>query len=118
MITASLPSPLERLHLRERLQDLWREQVERLAVVDYRAGCARRTAGAGVEKGGPAEQMSVARAVLAEVEAAMKRMDCRRYGICEQCAEPIPTADLFSAPQRRRCADCDGLAAVADPQGE
>jgi RNA polymerase-binding transcription factor DksA len=39
----------------------------------------------------------------------MQRMDCRCYGICEHCAEPIPTVDLFAAPQRRRCSGCDGF---------
>lgn len=111
MITTSLPSPLERLQLRERLQDLWREQVEILAVVDYRAGCARATAGTAAVKPELAQQMAMARSVLAEVEAAMQRMDCRSYGICEQCTEPIPTAELFRVPQRRRCPDCD------DPAG-
>jgi len=113
-MTSSL-SPLVRLHLREQLQDLWREQVEILAVVDYRAGRGR-AAGFGVEEGELAQQRATARTVLLEVEAAMHRMDSRRYGICEQCAKPIPTADLFTAPQRRRCTSCDGFATVAADQ--
>lgn len=93
--TISSPSPLERLQLREQLQELWRQQVEILAVVDDRAGRQRRAA---------------ARADLLEVEAAMQRLNRRCYGTCEQCSEPIPTEDLLAAPQRRRCSRCDGLA--------
>lgn len=105
--TANSLSPLERLKLRDQLQDLWRTQVEVLAVVDDRI---RRTRGAasGAERGEMAPQRAAARGVLLEVEAAMRRMDCRRYGICERCAEPIPTVDLFAVPQRRRCSACDG----------
>lgn len=106
MTTASLLSPLERLHLRDQLQDLWRKQVEVLALVDDRTGGTRGAASGG----GRAEfapQRRAARAVLLEVEAAIRRMDGRRYGICEQCAEPISAADLFTVPQRRRCPDCE-----------
>jgi len=109
--TASPLSPLERLHLREQLQDLWRDQLEIVAVVDYRAG-TRRADAAGVEREELALQRATARSVLLEVEAAMHRMDCRRYGVCEKCAEPIPIVDLLMAPHRRRCAGCDGLARV------
>jgi DnaK suppressor protein len=106
--TASSLSALDRLHLREQLQDLWREQVEILAVVDYRAA-GRRAPDTDIEKDELARQRAAARIVLVEVEAAMQRMDCRHYGRCERCAEPIPIVDLFTAPHRRRCAGCDRL---------
>lgn len=109
MTTVSSLSPLERLHLREQLQDLWREQVEILAVVDHRAG-RWRAVGISVEENQLGGQRAAARTVLDEVEAAMQRMDCRRYGLCEQCAEPIPVVDLLAAPQRRICSGCGGLA--------
>jgi hypothetical protein len=92
--TASSLSPLERLQLREQLQDLWRGQVEILTIVDDRPGRNR---------------LAAAHADLLEVEAAIQRMDRRCYGICEHCAAPIPTVDLFAAPQRRRCSGCDGF---------
>lgn len=112
MATASPLSPLERLHLREQLQDLWREQLEIVTVVDYRVG-TRQADAAGVEPDELARQRTTARRLLVEVEAAMHRMDCRRYGVCEVCAEPIPIVDLLMAPHRRCCAGCDGLATEA-----
>lgn len=117
MNTVSSASPLERLQLREQLQDLWRRQVEILAVVDDRAGTKRLSASR-IEESELARQLAAARADLREVEAAMQRMDRRCYGICEQCAEPIPTVDLFAAPQRRRCSGCDGLGTVVVDERE
>jgi RNA polymerase-binding transcription factor DksA len=110
--TANSLSPLRRLQLREQLQEFWREQVEILAVVDYRAG-RRKEASGGVDPGELERRRASARTALVEVEAAMQRMDCRRYGLCEQCTEPIPIVDLLTTPHRRRCSACEGPATMA-----
>jgi DnaK suppressor protein len=115
--TASPLSPLERLHLREQLQDLWRDQLEIVVAVDYRVG-TRRADAAGVEPEKLARARATARSVLVEVEAAMHRMDWRRYGVCEKCAQPIPIVDLLMTPHRRHCAGCDGFATVTGERQE
>jgi DnaK suppressor protein len=47
-----------------------------------------------------------ARTVLAEVEAALRRMDEGCYGSCHHCGRPISLPRLRIMPQSRRCADC------------
>jgi DnaK suppressor protein len=47
-----------------------------------------------------------ARRELAQVLAALKRMDAGHYGICESCGEPIHEERLEAMPQARMCADC------------
>ena len=43
---------------------------------------------------------------LAEVEAAMKRLETDAYGICEQCEQPIAQARLEARPAARTCVGC------------
>ncbi|MFD7442850.1 TraR/DksA family transcriptional regulator [Streptomyces sp. NPDC059909] len=50
-----------------------------------------------------------ARMVLADVEAALERMDRGRYGICPRCTRPIPLRRLKIVPQARYCARCQQL---------
>ncbi|MFF1445019.1 TraR/DksA family transcriptional regulator [Streptomyces sp. NPDC058295] len=47
-----------------------------------------------------------ARMVLADVEAALKRMDQGRYGTCHLCRSPIARERLMIVPQARYCARC------------
>lgn len=47
-----------------------------------------------------------ARMVLADVEAALRRMAAGRYGWCRRCARPVPFAWLEIVPQARYCPDC------------
>jgi RNA polymerase-binding transcription factor DksA len=47
-----------------------------------------------------------ARMVLADVEAALERMDQGKYGICQQCGHPIELARLRIVPQARYCGRC------------
>ncbi|MEU1303120.1 TraR/DksA C4-type zinc finger protein [Streptomyces shenzhenensis] len=47
-----------------------------------------------------------ARMVLADVEAALRRMDERRYGDCHLCLRPIARERLMIVPQARYCARC------------
>ncbi|MGQ4419058.1 TraR/DksA family transcriptional regulator [Streptomyces sp. SAS_269] len=47
-----------------------------------------------------------ARMVLADVEAALTRMDQGRYGTCHLCRSPIARERLMIVPQARYCARC------------
>ncbi|MEU8848036.1 TraR/DksA C4-type zinc finger protein [Streptomyces sp. NPDC048564] len=47
-----------------------------------------------------------ARMVLADVEAALTRMDQDRYGTCHLCRRPIARERLMIVPQARYCARC------------
>ncbi|MGY1454475.1 TraR/DksA family transcriptional regulator [Streptomyces sp. SS8] len=47
-----------------------------------------------------------ARMVLADVEAALERMDRGGYGHCLLCSRPIPPRVLEIVPQARYCAHC------------
>ncbi|MET9142840.1 TraR/DksA C4-type zinc finger protein [Streptomyces sp. NPDC004042] len=47
-----------------------------------------------------------ARMVLADVEAALARMDEGRYGACHLCRGPIARERLEIVPQARYCARC------------
>jgi RNA polymerase-binding protein DksA len=49
-----------------------------------------------------------ARARLAEVDAALARLDAGRYGICERCGQPIAPGRLEVRPTARLCIDCAG----------
>lgn len=47
-----------------------------------------------------------ARMVLADVEAALERMDQGRYGSCHRCGRPIGVPRLRVVPQARYCGRC------------
>ncbi|CAL9367614.1 TraR/DksA C4-type zinc finger protein [Streptomyces sp. Tu 3180] len=47
-----------------------------------------------------------ARMVLADVEAALTRMDTGTYGTCHLCRRPIQRERLLIVPQARYCARC------------
>lgn len=47
-----------------------------------------------------------ARMVLADVEAALRRMDEGRYGACHLCRRPIDRERLTIVPQARYCGRC------------
>ncbi|MEU6916227.1 TraR/DksA family transcriptional regulator [Streptomyces olindensis] len=53
-----------------------------------------------------------ARMVLADVEAALERMDQGTYGICRQCRHPIEPARLRIVPQARYCGRCHRIREV------
>ena len=43
---------------------------------------------------------------LAEVEAALARVDAGTYGVCERCGAPIGEARLDALPAARLCIAC------------
>ena len=47
---------------------------------------------------------------LAEVEAAVRRLDGGTYGTCERCDRPIAAARLEARPAARTCITCAAAA--------
>ncbi len=54
-----------------------------------------------------------ARMVLADVEAALTRMDTGTYGICHLCRRPVQRDRLLIVPQARYCARCQQVREAA-----
>ncbi len=47
-----------------------------------------------------------AREGLAEIDAALARLDAGTYGICERCGQPITEGRLDARPVARLCIGC------------
>lgn len=47
-----------------------------------------------------------AREHLAEIDAALARIDAGRYGACERCGGPISSGRLEARPTARNCIGC------------
>lgn len=45
---------------------------------------------------------------LAEVRAALGRLDCGTYGVCLGCGETVPVDRLLAQPAALRCVECQG----------
>lgn len=43
---------------------------------------------------------------IAEIDAALARVEDGTYGECEECENPIPIARLRAIPTARRCVEC------------
>lgn len=126
-----LPLPGGLPHWRSRLEDLWRRQLEEiieLSLAFHEAASRRAEPGKPDQARERARQVSRIRAgtaaahrALAEIEAALSRIDAARFGLCEQCGAAIPPSVLASAPQVRYCLPCSTLALQRPPasrQGE
>jgi RNA polymerase-binding protein DksA len=46
------------------------------------------------------------RGMLAEIEAALQRLDTGQFGVCRQCNKPIAAARLDAIPYAARCIHC------------
>lgn len=44
---------------------------------------------------------------LAEIDAAIDRLDAGTYGVCENCGQPISTGRLDARPVARMCIGCE-----------
>ena len=54
--------------------------------------------------------------MIAEIEAALARIDSGTYGLCELCGKAIPLARLLALPHTRRCVECAEAAVSATPR--
>jgi hypothetical protein len=103
-------TPLERLHLREALQDRWRGEVRRITELSVVLHTAFEDSDADGDIDAAAVAVAVAvsesRLRLLEIEQAMRRLDDRSYGRCFGCLDRLPFTDLADEPERRHCGDC------------
>ncbi len=92
----------ERASLEEQLQDLGYGDAGRVKYDPNFADSSQVTA-----ERGEAEALAVQlQDALAEVRAALKKLDEGTYGICERCGKPIAPARLEAKPASRLCIDC------------
>lgn len=49
---------------------------------------------------------SEASARMAEIDAALARVDAGTYGLCEACGNPVPEARLEAVPEATLCVAC------------
>ncbi|MGC0379023.1 TraR/DksA family transcriptional regulator [Streptomyces sp. SAI-229] len=94
--------------LRENLheQRLFRqEQLRQFAVPSSNRADGRREADAARTEVG-VKLAASARMVLADVEAALARMDSGQYGTCHLCHRAVERHRLLIVPQARYCGRC------------
>jgi DnaK suppressor protein len=58
---------------------------------------------------------AAARTALAEVDAALGRMEIGEYGICQDCGADIALARLEIVPMTARCMPCQRLSEAEPP---
>lgn len=105
MITAS---ELSRAQLRELTEELQRERAraERALGVD--------ASGAAPEGASTGSADAAVRSIAVErhdaILEALRRMDDGSYGICAECAQPIPYGRLIVMPETKHCLTCGARA--------
>ncbi|WP_055554926.1 TraR/DksA C4-type zinc finger protein [Streptomyces sp. NBRC 110028] len=100
-------SPEDLAALRENLheQRLFRqEQLRQIAAAPRAEDLLRRRSAAQAEV--HVKVAASARMVLADVEAALRRIAEGRYGTCHLCRRPVERDRLMIVPQARYCARC------------
>lgn len=73
--------------------------------VGMAAGAGAERSGGGTEHGGTTDGGTDE---LAEVEAALERIEGGTYGRCEDCGTEMSVARLEARPHARRCEVCEG----------
>ncbi|WP_344046163.1 hypothetical protein [Streptomyces thermoalcalitolerans] len=95
--------------LRENLEEqrLFRqEQVRQLSAAESSRADAELQGQAASQVEVRVKLAACARMVLADVEAALARMDEGGYGICLRCRGPVERERLLIVPQARYCGRC------------
>jgi hypothetical protein len=106
---AELLTPLERIELRESLQDRWRGQMRLITLLSLHRDVAEREAGSPdpwLDASAAERAIHRARLRLASIESAMRRLDDNTYGWCVSCGSAIGVARLVHAPEEGRCDGC------------
>ncbi|WP_329271448.1 TraR/DksA family transcriptional regulator [Streptomyces pseudovenezuelae] len=99
--TSQTEVPRERLTVHEALQRLQHERSSRLTQLR-----AIGDAGPDAEEQVMSAQKDTVRRVLAEVEAAVARVQDGTYGVCLTCSKPIPVERLEILPYTPFCVPC------------
>lgn len=89
--------------LRQTLQDQLRQHTDTLEALVAAGADPSIT---GEDPNTIAERTATARHTVAEVTAALSRIDTGSYGRCERCTGPIPAARLEILPHARLCVPC------------
>jgi RNA polymerase-binding transcription factor DksA len=72
--------------------------------------------GEGDERDAAAARIARAEQALAAVQQAQERIGHGRYGLCDECREPIAWDDLLAAPEQTVCRGCSQFAALENLQ--
>lgn len=101
-------------HFRDALIEQRRFRTEQLRELDATA--------AAHDVSGPHSEIAsalrvAARTALAEVEAALGRMELGQYGLCTQCGSEIARARLEIVPMAALCMNCQRAGETGPPAG-
>jgi RNA polymerase-binding transcription factor DksA len=101
--TATALTSLQRVQLRELLDERWRRNVVELTdlAVEFHA-----LDDEGAERDEVAYRLAGVRRRLVEVESALQRMQSRTYGRCDGCDRRMPFEHLELLPEARFCRAC------------
>jgi RNA polymerase-binding transcription factor DksA len=100
------------------LEERWQQRLSTLTELALAYHDAEETCG---HPAAPAEtarlqrllrETTSARHALGETEDTLARLSDGTFGRCEQCARPIPTAELLAEPETRYCPDCVAISWV------
>jgi DnaK suppressor protein len=106
-VQAARLSPEDLAALQENLHEqllFRREQLRQIAATSRAEDLRRRRCPAQDEV--HVKLAASARMVLADVEAALRRIAEGRYGICHLCRRPVDRERLTVVPQARYCGRC------------
>jgi RNA polymerase-binding transcription factor DksA len=96
-------SPVQRVQLRELLDEQWRRRVVELTdlAVEFHALDDEAR-----ERESVAHRLAGVRRRLVEVESALHRLQSRSYGRCDGCERRLPFERLELVPETRYCLGC------------
>jgi len=93
------------------LESHWRARLERVTELSLAYHDAEEAGGRRVNAAAQARpllrQAVAERRELAEIEAALARLNSGCFGLCERCGAALPALRLTRLPQARHCASCD-----------
>lgn len=91
-------TPVQRIALRELLNDSWRALVVDITNLAVRFHTR--------EEPSVAARLAAVRRRLVDVESALERLDSGSFGRCDGCERRIPFELLEAAPECRYCRRC------------
>jgi len=103
-------------YLRTALLEQRQFRIEQLRELDA-ASSTEHPADATLEEVSAALR-TAARTALAEVDAALGRMDIGEYGICQDCGADIALARLEIVPMAALCMPCQRLSETGLPEAD
>jgi DnaK suppressor protein len=96
---------------RAELEAMRRQRTEQVARA--RAGDQQAPRSGSVRR--PASPLEIAESALAEIDAALRRIEDGSYGTCRRCREQIPAARLNALPHGSHCARCQRASDLGQP---